>query len=454
MLEQPIFLPRQYQLKIFDAIDRGYKRVFALWHRRAGKDISLWNLIAKKAIEEKGLYYYLLPTFTQAKRIIWDGITNDGDRFLSYIPKSIIKNTNATEMKIELINGSIIQLIGTDNYDSIRGTNPRGCVFSEFAFQNPMAWEVVKPILKVNKGWAIFNTTPNGKNHAYELFEIARNSPYWFSERLTINETQVLNENDMNNERDEGMSEEMIQQEYYCSFDIGTLGSYYSKQINEARQQYRICAIPIEKTIPVDLWLDLGKNDSTAIIFSQKVGKEIRLVDFYETTGEDIDHYVLMLQEKKYNYGFMHLPHDAYHKRLESKKSIQEQFEEKGFKTKRVPQASIENGIQEVRKLFPRFWFEKEKCAHLVRAIENYHKEWDEKAKVFRSYPKHDWSSHPCDALRYLAIGFKEDEPVTESYEQSVRKFLEDKSRKVSELGYTPEEFRGYERAAKDFLNK
>ena len=116
--------------------------------------------MVKKAIEKIGVYFYFLPTYTQAKKIIWDGIDNNGFKFLDHIPEKITKNKNGQEMKIELINGSIIQLIGTDNYDAIRGTNPIGCVFSEYAFQNPMAWEVVKPILKLNGGWAIFNTTP------------------------------------------------------------------------------------------------------------------------------------------------------------------------------------------------------------------------------------------------------------------------------------------------------
>ena len=162
------YKPRDYQLPLIKSLETK-DRAMCLWHRRAGKDLTLWNILIKKAIETKGLQYYLLPTFTQAKRIIWDGITIDGLRFVDFIPNKIIKNTNGTEMKIEMINGSIIQLIGTDHYDAIRGTNPCGCVFSEFAFHNPMAWEVVKPILKVNKGWAVFNTTPNGKNHAYDM---------------------------------------------------------------------------------------------------------------------------------------------------------------------------------------------------------------------------------------------------------------------------------------------
>ncbi len=399
-----------------------------MWHRRAGKDITLWNLTIKKAIHIPGLYFYFLPTYTQGKKIIWDGINNDGFKFIDHVPKQIMKASNSTEMKVELINGSIIQIIGTDRYDAIRGTNPIGCVFSEYAFQNPMAWEVVRPILKVNNGWAIFNTTPNGKNHAYDLYEMARDHDDWFCERLTIDDTKVLTEEDMKDERAEGMTEEMIQQEYYCSFDIGALGAYYARYVNDAVKANRVCTVAVEEAVPVDLWLDLGKNDSTSIGFTQRVGKEMRMIDFYEANGKEIAHYAKYLRSKGYEYGVMYLPHDARHKRLESAKTIQEQFEEAGFKTKIVPSLSIVEGIQLVRKYFPRMWFDKVKCKQLIRSLENYHKEWDEKAKVFRNTPKHDWSSHACDMVRYMCVGWEEDKDNSD-YKEALKSYTQSPTR-------------------------
>lgn len=450
------FQPREYQIPLLQWIDDGHKRAIALWHRRAGKDLVLWNMTIKKAFQKKGLYFYFLPTYTQAKKIIWDGINNDGFSFLDYIPEVLIKNKNATEMKLELKNGSVIQLIGTDHYDAIRGTNPVGCVFSEFAFQNPMAWEVVKPILKVNGGWAIFNTTPNGKNHAYELYEMARDNDDWFCEKLTVADTGVLTSIDISEERKEGMTEEMVLQEYYCSFDIGTQGSYYAKYMNEARDQDRICGVPWEKAIPVDLWLDLGRNDSTSIVFTQRVGKEIRIIDFYEENGEDIGHYVQTLNEKAYQYGTMYLPHDAKHKRLESAKTIEEQFKEAGFKTKVVPKLGIDQGIQLVRKYFPRMWFDKTKTKQLIRSLENYHKEWDPRAKVFRNNPKHDWSSHAADAIRYMCVGWEEDRANEMiDYTKAVKDIIGDDNYSP-ELGRNKEQreaMREYEREVRKAMN-
>ena len=419
------FKPRDYQLPMLKALDGGKKRVFALHHRRAGKDVTLWNMVIKKAIEKKGLYFYFLPQYTQAKRIIWDGITNDGMRFLDYCPKEIRKSTNATELKIELINGSIIQLIGTDHYDAIRGTNPIGCVFSEFAFQNPQAWEVVKPILRVNGGWAVFNTTPNGKNHAYDMFEMAKDDDDWFCEKLTIDDTKVLDGQDIERERKEGMTEEMIQQEYFCSFDIGALGSYYSSLVQKARTENRICSVNYQTGVKVDTYWDLGRNDQTSIIFVQQIGKEIRVIDFYENSGYDIGHYLDIIRDKKYSYGYTYLPHDARQERLEAKKSIEDQVRDAGFNVKIIDQAPVPTGIQQLRKIFPQLWFDKEKCGHLIRCLENYHKEWDEKAKVFKQTPKHDWSSHAADAMRYVAMGIKEQiQEVHFEYEDIARQIF------------------------------
>lgn len=427
--------------------------MFALWHRRSGKDITLWNLIIREAFTEIGLFYYFLPTYTQGKKIIWDGIANNGFRFIDHVPKQFIAKTNEQEMKITLKNGSIIQVIGTDSYDAIRGTNPKGCVFSEFAFQNPMAWEIVKPILKVNGGWAIFNTTPNGKNHAYDLYNIASESDSWFSERLSIEDTGVLTQEDMNEERADGMTEEMIAQEYYCSFDVGALGAYYSKQMADAKE--RVVNLHIEETVPIDLWLDLGRNDSTSIGFTQAVGKEIRIVDYLEHHGEAVAYYAKELQKKNYLWGTMYLPHDAKHKRMESKKTIEEQFKEAGFKTKIVANASIKNGIAEVRKIFPRLWFDEQTTKQLRRALENYHKEWDDKNKVFKDTAKHDWSSHAADMVRYLAVGWKDREEQEDDYAAQALSFIDQQPgtrRPHSELGMPAKDHLDEIRATQDFV--
>lgn len=184
-------------------------------------------------------------------------------RFRDHIPKELIESENSQELKITLVNGSFIQILGSENIDGLRGISPKGIVFSEYAFQNPTAWEVMRPILAENGGWAIFNSTPNGKNHFYDLYQMAVQNDNWFTQKLSIENTVdennqfIVSKEYVEEERRNGMGEEMIQQEYYVSFDVGAIGSYFAKEIETAREEERITSIPFNRDVPVDLFLDL-----------------------------------------------------------------------------------------------------------------------------------------------------------------------------------------------------
>lgn len=226
LLEQQVrqlghFKPRPYQLPIFDALEnKGYRRVLAILPRRSGKDVCGFNLVIRAALREVGAYYYIFPTCAMGKKIIWDSIiTNDGDRFLDYIPRNLVTSSNSKEMKITLNNGSSIQIGGSDHYDSLMITNPRGVVFSEYALHDPKAYQYIDTILTANDGWALVLSTPKGKNHLWELYQIALNSDEWFLLKLTVEDTNHISLGEIEKERTEGfMSEDAIQQEYYTSF--------------------------------------------------------------------------------------------------------------------------------------------------------------------------------------------------------------------------------------------
>ena len=241
MVKVPAFEPRDYQLDFFKAMDNGAKRAVLVWHRRAGKEIACFNYMIRQAYWHRvGTYVYFFPTSTLGRRILWDGANKDGKRFLDYIPKEIIEGQpNSNEMKVRLKNGSVIQIIGSDQIVNV-GINPVGCVFSEYSLQDPKCWNFVRPILRENQGWAVFNFTPRGKNHAYDLWLMAKNNPDWFCQTLTIRDTGVLSDADMDAERAEGMSDHLIEQEYYCNFDQGSEGAYYAKLLSKAEQEGRI----------------------------------------------------------------------------------------------------------------------------------------------------------------------------------------------------------------------
>lgn len=452
------FTPRSYQLPLLREIDKGTRNIFVYWNRRAGKDLALWNAFVKRAFQVKGIHYYLLPTYTQAKKIIFDGITNDGDRFIDYIPPEIISRKNEQELKIELINGSILQLIGTDRYDSIRGSNPITCIFSEYAYQNPMAYEVVKPILAANGGIAIFNTTPNGKNHSAQLREVAENSPDWYYEKLTVADTGVVSLEEIERLRTQGMSEEFIQQEFYCSEDIGIVGSFYADRMKRAKDENRICSNVYEETMPVNTAWDIGFRDDTAIVFFQVFGKEIRIIDFYSTSGLTMPEYIKILNEKPYTYKNHYFPWDAKIKPMSSGKSTIDVAKEHGLDNiKLAPSLSVQEGIQQVRMVLSKCWFDKDKTKELINVLQNYRREYDEKKQAHRANPLHDWCSHGADAFRYMAISIKNEIPNENDYTYAAEKFIiHNAERKPIDenLGIKAKDYEEYQRSAKQFLTK
>ena len=404
------FIPRPYQLNSFNAISsRQYKRGVSVWHRRAGKEKTFLNLTINETQKRVGLYYYFFPTYAQGKKILWDGIDKSGMPFLDHFPKAIVKKKNETELQITLHNGSIFQIIGTDRMDSIVGTNPVGCVFSEFSLQDPRGWEFIRPILAENDGWAVFDYTPRGKNHGWHLYRMAKVNDDWFCEKLTVDDTKAINPEEIEAERKAGMPEELIQQEFYCSFEGFMEGSYYTKQMQAAEADGRITRVPWEATLKVDTYWDLGIGDAMVIWFVQSVGREIRIIDYLEGMGEGLPYYIKKLGEKPYVYGTYHVPHDARVRELGTGKSRIDTMVSLGcIDVRIVRNIPVEDGVDAVRNILSRCWFDAEKCARGIECLSSYRKVWDEKRKEFKAKPHHDWASHGADGFRYFAVGYNE----------------------------------------------
>lgn len=348
--------------------------------------------------------FHILPTYSQAKKVIWDASTNDGKRILDYVPKEVIESKNGQQMQLRLTNGSLYQLIGSDNIDSLVGTNPKIIIFSEYAIQSPSAWEYLRPILDVNKGYAVFISTPRGKNHFYDLMLMAKQNPNWYCEILGIQNTGVLTEKDIQDIRAEGVSDELIQQEYYCSFNRGVEGSYYGRLVERCRNERRICSVPYETRSPVHTAWDIGYGDSTAITFWQEIGGEIRIIDFYEAQGEGIAHYVKLIQSKPYVYGSHYFPHDAGSGSIQTGRTLQDVAYEQGLKTILLERENdIQIGIEAVRALLSIAYIDETKCRHLIKCLENYHKKFNDKTQAYSEAPVHDWCSHAADSVRYMA---------------------------------------------------
>ncbi|TET08508.1 MAG: hypothetical protein E3J83_03460 [Candidatus Atribacteria bacterium] len=430
------FAPRNYQIPMLQARGMGYLREIYIWHRRAGKDLTAVNDVTKAATERIGTYNYFFPTATQARKVIWKGMTGGdprhhppipGRRFLSYIPDELIAignkgfpKINSTEMSIELINGSIIQFIGTDDFDAARGTNCVGAVFSEYAHQDPRAWEVIEPILLENDGWAKFLYTPNGRNHGWNLWKFAQEDDDWFTMLRTIDHTiredgsPVITLAQIESLRRRNVDEAFIQQEYYCSFDYGTAGAYYARLMNQAWQTQRIKNIPHDPALPVHTAWDVGIDDATAIIFFQKLPGEYHIINYYENSGEGIGHYAGILQqyraELSYVYGNHYGPHDLKARVFSNDGKPQIAVaKEHGIIFQLVPRTDLQDGIEATRNFIPKCYFDRVKAALLIEHLENYSKSYNKTFNIWSETPRKDKHTHGADAMRMLGLAEKSD---------------------------------------------
>lgn len=406
------FVPRSYQLPLYDAIEnKNYKKVICILPRRAGKDITAWNISIRQCLKKTCLVYYVLPTFSQAKRTVFDAIAIDGTKFTDYIPKEVIASINSQEMKIRFKNDSILQLIGGDTYDtSLVGTNPYGIVFSEFALMDPKAFQFARPILAANDGWCLIIGTPRGKsNGLYDLYSAAKNLPDWFVYKLTVDDTKHISPEALEIERQQ-MSEELWLQEWFTSFERGCEGSYYSSYLDKIRSRNQVGIVDWDPSLPTFCCWDIGVHDATCIIFFQiaQHGNVIRIIDCYSNSNVGLDHYAKIIKEKPYVYGNpAHLgPADlAVREWAFGAVTRIDKARQLGIDFQIVPRLSIDDGIEAVWTAFNRIWIDEKKCAPLLVALENYRREWDEKNNCYKNHAVHDNNSHWADALRYGILG-------------------------------------------------
>ena len=386
-------------------------------HRRAGKDKVFMNILARECMKRVGTYFYILPYYKQARLIIWEGVDNDGFRFRDHIHPELVQRKENQQMVLELYNGSIIRFLGSDNIDSIVGTNPVGVLFSEYPLHKPQAWNYLRPILAQNGGWALFNGTPRGKNHAYDLFQKAKANPKWFTAFMTVKDTvkpdgtAVVTEEAIEEERLAGMPPELIDQEFYCSFQAGMVGAYYTdmmKQLDKSDPP-QITSVPHDPQLIVGCAWDLGVNDDNTLWFYQQHRQEIRLIHYYANSGKGLPHYVNYIHNTGYTVTEHLLPHDVNVREYTSGRKRIETFRKLNLKGLRVlPKLAVQEGINAVRQVLPRCYFDEVQCAEGIECLRNYRREFDEKNNVFRKTPAHDQFSHGADSFRMLAIGLRD----------------------------------------------
>lgn len=345
-------------------------------------------------------YAYISPYLRQSKTVAWDYLKAASRPIQPYGA-----TINEAELRVDYPNGGQVRLYGADNQDALRGIYLDGVVLDEYADMDPRVWpEVIRPALADRGGWAVFIGTPKGRNAFYDIWTKSQNDPDWYSTMLRASDTGLIPDAELDAARRD-MSEDQYDQEFECSFDAAIVGAFYGKIIGQIEANKQITGVPYEPTAQVWTAWDLGIRDATAIWFAQIVGREIRIIDYYEASGVDLGHYVREIQSKPYAYAGHILPHDAQAKELGTGKTRIEVLESLGMRNLTIaPMHRIEDGINAVRVFLPRCWFDKMKTARGVDALKLYRSEYDDKHQVLRPRPVHDWTSHAADAMRYLAM--------------------------------------------------
>lgn len=423
----PVLKFRPYQQEIQEKLFRdGIKRFFLVRPRRAGKEVESWNILIQAAVETPGLYFMIYPQNVGARRILWDGAITMPDKsslkFLDMIPTDLILGKpKKDEMKIELQNGSIIQILGADSdVEKLRGTNPRGAVFSEYAFSDPRVYQTLMPVFRQNDGWVIIQTTFNGMNHAYNYYNEIKNNPEWFCRCDSVetlvdeNGNRYVTDEMIEEDRKSGMPEFMILQEYYSVVQLNEQSVYFALEIKNLQDTNRIIDGLLLHNRPVYLAMDLGMNDLTACtLFQLDEQGNVIIINYFEDNNQKFEFYI----QKATNFCAKNnlllkkiiLPHDGKNREKQSGKDFIDFSRDLGYHAVAVskPKNKI-IAIQQMRQQLYKIKFNKENSSRLMECLSNYSKEWDVKNGRYKDEPKHDWASHGVDSFQTLTLGMIE----------------------------------------------
>lgn len=407
-------------MPLWSYLERGGKRAIEIAHRRWGKDDLILHRTAVAAFERPASYWHMLPQFAQARKAIWTAVNpHTGKRRIDEaFPHEIREATNDQEMFIRFKNGSTWQLVGSDRYDNLVGAGVAGVVFSEWALANPSAWGYIRPMVEENDGWAVFITTPRGRNHAFTMYQMARDNPTWFAEVSTVHDTGALSPSQIEDSLreyialyGEDIGRAQFEQEYLCSFNAAILGAFYAREMVAVRNEGRIAEIEALPDRPVHRAWDIGVRDDTSIWWFQVVGPQIYILDCYTASGVGLDHYVDIIQERRDEHGWKDgcdfVPHDAKVKEWTSGRTRIETMREYGLNPTLCHSATKQDGINAVRRTLPRCVFHPRTEEIGIAALEQYRREWDDEKKTFRASEVHDWTSHLADAFRYLSLSWQ-----------------------------------------------
>lgn len=370
-------------------------------HRRAGKTVALVNDLIYGGLEcrlHNPQLAYIGPTYSQAKKVAWQYLKDYAEPYLGKPPQE-------AELKVTLKNNATIYCLGADNANTLRGMYLDGCVPDEYALFRPSVFsQVIRPALSDRNGWAIFASTPQGKNLFYDVVQKAKAYPTeWFHLHLPADTSGIIAARELEDLRRD-MDPEEFAQEYLCSFDSALKGAIYASEVNMLFLEGRFKSGLHDPALPVYCVFDLGFTDATVCIWFQLHHSGPRIIACEATTGTDIFYHIEKIVQFSGTVEHVFLPQDARAKNLQTGKSIVEQFLKEGIDVRMIPAHKVRDGISAARKLFPTVWIDSETTGDLMEALKGYRRTWDDNKLMFSDIPLHDWCSDFADCFRYFSI--------------------------------------------------
>lgn len=398
------YTPRPLQAQLHDDLDK-YRFAVISCHRRFGKSVAIINHLIRSALVHKlknPRFAYIAPTYKQAKSIAWDYLK----LYAGTIPGA---KFHETELRCDLPNGSRISLLSSENPDSLRGLFLDGVCIDEVAQIEPKLWnEIIRPAISDRKGFAYFIGTPAGmSNLFYELYQYALGNKDWYAYTAKASETGIIDKEELEAAKSQ-MGETKYKQEFECDWIANIEGSVYGDIIKDLEDKRQLTRVPYDPSLEVHTAWDCGVNDDTVIIFFQQLGQQILVIDYYENNREGLPHYVQVVKDKDYVYGTHFAPHDIEVQEFSTGKTRREVAYQLGINFRIVPKVSLEDGIHALKMVLPRCLIDTDNGKPLIDALRHYHRKYNEKMRMFHNKPVKDWSSHACDAARYMALSITE----------------------------------------------
>lgn len=434
----PTIMPLWYQMPSWKAVDNGINLKLTSYPRRHGKDIEDLTLAGRECFTRKGSYFYVFPTRKWAKRAIWDTIAEINgvsQPIIDHIfPKDLVARKNETDLFLELINGSMFFMGGTDNLDFV-GQGGQGYTMSEFSLHKEEVTSLLAPIIKQSQAYLHLNGTMRGKNNPlYKIYEKTKDDPAWCSRWLRPVDTKLycwvgpeyninpellplIDEVDPRTGKkyvncqgvpyyniqdmiDSGLiSMTYARQEFLNEAVNAVENSYYGSEMGLMRGEERIGDIDMTNN-PVYTFWDLGTSDETAIIFAQIVHGKFYIIDYHESSGKKIEDYAIILNSRNYRYAGHYAPHDVSKRMLFG--DLVTKAKEVGIEFRRVPKTnSVLEDIEECRRRMKDLFIDS-RCEDLTTHLENYHQGAGGKPCHNNNCSVCGGASHGADALRTM----------------------------------------------------